>query len=99
MDVSDEAIVLFYLLNDGNTLSDVTTGDSVTVRAVSKGSSFTRLSSTLTNRYGRMMYSSHSKLALKHEMDELICRYFNVPITITSELIDQSRFYDKFMEV
>lgn len=101
MDVSDEAIALFYLLNDGVTLTDVTEGDSFTIQAMSEYGDIPviRLSSTLTNRHGRMMYSSRSKLAIRDGMYDFLRGHIKTPIPITPDLLEESRFYAKFVEL
>lgn len=100
MDVSDEAIVLFYLLNDGDKLDDVSEKDTVKISMLHQPfPNFVRFSSTLTNKNGRTMYTTSSKLAKGDGMVGVLQEYIKVPIPVTPELLEEARFYAKFVDL
>lgn len=98
MELSNEAIVLFYLLRDRQSVDRFQDGDVIRLDMISRqGVEHFRLSCTRSG--DRWRYNASTGLVNSHGMMEILDEYVKIPITITSELREQINYYAKFMEL
>lgn len=103
MEISDEAIVLYYISGDGHGIDvEYDVGESIKITRVGEiplKKDVLSISLTISTKKTRWMKRALSHKAVDDGCVGLIESIQGSTITITTDLLEESRFYAKFMEL